>query len=173
MKIKIPKYKSNDWIDKKDPFNELQLRLKHLIFLESKLNVDFTYEKKLIEASLNQDKREVFKRLITLLVHLLKAKYQPWELSSDWLGKINCSRQELNLLLKNSGNLQRYADAELEDAYEDARDGFENETGLNKNVTPDQCKWDLNFLLTKYLLPIECLEYFEVKELNPKQYKFI
>ncbi len=63
-----------------------------------------------------RDKREVFHRLVRLLIHLLKWEYQPEKRTRSWELTIQEQREELQELLE-SGVLRNYADQQLGKAY--------------------------------------------------------
>src|SRR5687767_7399725 len=62
------------------------------------------------------DRREVFSRLVTLMLHLLKWEYQPEKRSNSWEDTIARERQELEQLFK-SKTLRNHADTILEEAF--------------------------------------------------------
>jgi len=92
-----------------------------------------------------RDRREVFSRLVTLLVHLLKWEHQPEHRSGSWLGTIMEQKSELRKVLE-SGTLHNHALAVLAEAYSDARKRAAAETGLKRGTFPAECRWDLESL---------------------------
>lgn len=93
-----------------------------------------------------RDRREVFSRLVTLLVHLLKWEFQPGHRSGSWRGTILEQRSELRKLLE-SGTLHNHALAVLAEAYVEARKRAAAETELPRSIFPVECRWDLEALL--------------------------
>jgi hypothetical protein len=96
-----------------------------------------------------RDRREVFSRLVVLLSHLLKWKYQPDQRSGSWRGTILQQQRELRQLLE-SGTLRNHALAVLADAYADARKQAAAETGSARTVFPPACEWDLDNALADW-----------------------
>lgn len=90
-----------------------------------------------------RDRREVFSRLVVLLSHLLKWKYQPDQRSGSWRGTILEQQRELRQLFE-SGTLRNHASAVFADAYADARKQAAAETGLLRSVFPDECGWNID-----------------------------
>jgi len=96
-----------------------------------------------LTAMAKRDRREVSSRLVVLLVHLLKWEHQPERRSGSWRGTILEQRRGLRELL-DSGTLQNHALAVLAGAYTDARKQAAAETGLARDVFPEECPWDLD-----------------------------
>ncbi len=90
-----------------------------------------------------RDRREVFSRLVVLLAHLLKWKYQPKRRSMSWRLTILEQRRELRQML-DSGTLRNHAAAVLAAAYADAREQTAVATGLVPETFPEECPWDLD-----------------------------
>ena len=61
-----------------------------------------------IESLGRSDKREIENRLMVLLLHLLKWKYQPGEQSGSWKGSIREQRKQLSRILFESPSLRDY-----------------------------------------------------------------
>jgi hypothetical protein len=93
-----------------------------------------------------RDRREVFSRLVVLLVHLLKWEHQPARRSGSWQGTILEQQRELRQLLE-SGSLHNHAIAVLAEAYADARKQAAAETELARAAFPEECPWDLEGML--------------------------
>lgn len=89
-----------------------------------------------------RDRREVFNRLVVLMVHLLKWDYQPDRRSGSWRGTIREQRRELRQLLE-SGTLENHARAVWTEAYTEAREQAADETELDITAFPAVCPWDL------------------------------
>jgi hypothetical protein len=90
-----------------------------------------------------RDRREVFSRLVVLLVHLLKWEFQPERRSGSWQGTILEQQRELRQLLE-SGTLRNHAVAVFAEAYADARKQAAAETGLARADFPEDCPWGLD-----------------------------
>jgi hypothetical protein len=93
-----------------------------------------------------RDRREVSRRLVVLLTHLLKWEHQPDHRSGSWQGAILEQRRELRKLL-DSGTLHNHALSVLAEAYADARKQAAAETMLPRATFPVECSWDLGTLL--------------------------
>jgi hypothetical protein len=96
-----------------------------------------------------RDRREVFSRLVVLLSHLLKWKYQPDHRSWSWRGTIVEQQRELRQLLE-SGTLRNHAFGVFTDAYADARKQAAADTGLARAAFPQECEWDLDSALADW-----------------------
>lgn len=90
-----------------------------------------------------RDRREVLRRLVVLLAHLLRWEYQPDRRSGSWTGTILEQQRELRQLLE-SGTLRTHARAVLADAYAEARKQAAAETGLARATFPEACPWQLD-----------------------------
>jgi hypothetical protein len=93
-----------------------------------------------------RDRREVFSRLVGLLVHLLKWQYQPKRRTRSWRGTIISQRSDLDKLLE-SGTLRRHAEEVLGQAYKRAIRQAAAETGLAEEVFPAECAMSLDEVL--------------------------
>jgi hypothetical protein len=79
--------------------------------------------------------------LRVLLIHLLKAKYQPAKHTKSWDHTINIQRLHVARYLRDSPSLRAQLDQLLSDAYETVRFDAENETGLMLDTFPETCEW--------------------------------
>ena len=84
-------------------------------------------------------------RLATLLVHLLKWRYQPDQRSGSWRGTILEQQRELRQLLE-SDTLRNHAQA----VFADARKQAAAETGLPRTALPEDSAWDLEGALADW-----------------------
>jgi hypothetical protein len=108
--------------------------------------MDFVNLSEYLADMAKRDRREVSSRLVTLLAHLLKWRYQPEQRTGSWQATILEQRRELRSLLE-SGTLHNHAVAVLADCYTDARKQAAAETGLARSLFPDTIAWDLESLL--------------------------
>ncbi|MCI4624608.1 MAG: DUF29 domain-containing protein [Candidatus Magnetoovum sp. WYHC-5] len=99
-----------------------------------------------IESMGRSEKKELVSRLRVLIMHLLKWQYQPKRRSKSWKLTINTQRIELNKLLKGSPSLKHNIESIVNEAFEDARLLFEDETGIDKNLLPKTCPYTLEQL---------------------------
>ncbi|MEA5619501.1 DUF29 domain-containing protein [Cronbergia sp. UHCC 0137] len=93
-----------------------------------------------IEAMGKSDKRELQNRLIILLIHLLKWKYQPENQSNSWLSTIDEQRRQILFIFEDSPSLEKkYLDMVFNKCYQMARKSASKETKLPISVFPDSC----------------------------------
>jgi hypothetical protein len=105
-----------------------------------------------IESMGKNNKREIKSRLIKLLMHLLKYKYQPEKQTRSWISTINTQRNEINLVLEDSPSLKLYFKENLSDCYQKARIDASSETKIPLENFPEDCPFTQeNILLTGYL----------------------
>ena len=89
-----------------------------------------------------RDYREVYSRLVTLLLHLLKWEHQPDRRGGSWRATLRHQRLELRMLVEG-GTLRNYATEVLADAFADARLLAADEAGLPVETFPEACPWEL------------------------------
>ena len=77
-----------------------------------------------------RDRRELRSRLTVLLLHLLKARFQPERLSASWMSTILVQQNEIRSLIEEIPSLGRRADTIAVQAYRDAIRLAARETGL-------------------------------------------
>lgn len=94
-----------------------------------------------------RDRREVFQRLVRLLVHLIKWEHQPSHRSRSWEMTITTQRLDLGDLLE-SKTLRNHAGHVLEKAYARARKLVAGETGLVEDAFPTRCPMTLEQVLS-------------------------
>ncbi|WP_239121723.1 MULTISPECIES: DUF29 domain-containing protein [Spirulina sp. CCY15215] len=82
------------------------------------------------------EKRELKSRLIVLLVHLLKCKYQEDKRSKSWLSTIREQRRQITFLLTDSPSLKPLYLEILRECYDYAREDAAEETGLAIEIFP-------------------------------------
>ena len=85
-----------------------------------------------------RDFREILSRLIILIGHLLKWKFQQEQRSSSWKGTINEQRLKLNLEFEDSKNLENYGRENFPAAYKKARSLAASDTGLPLSTFPEE-----------------------------------
>lgn len=83
-----------------------------------------------IESLGRSDQREVKSRLTTLLVQLLKWRYQPEKRSDSWADTIARERLELPFIFEQSPSLASFAEATFPRAYRLARSEAARQTRL-------------------------------------------
>ena len=95
-----------------------------------------------------RDRREVYNRLIVLLVHLLKWEHQPDQRSGSWRATVREQRRELRQLME-SGTLRNHAAAVLADAFAEARLQAADESEMDVTVFPTVNPWSLDEILAE------------------------
>ena len=100
----------------------------------------------------NRDRKEVFHRMVQLMMHLLKWHFQPEKRGNTWSASIRFLREELNWDC-NAGTLRNYAKSTLDVAYEKARIEAAYQSGLPREAFPEQLGMTLDELLADTELP--------------------
>lgn len=94
-----------------------------------------------IEDVSKSEKRALESFLETLLMHLLKWKYEPSHQSRSWKFTIIEQRKRIGRHLLENPGLKSKLPEVLESAYEYAVSGAIRETGLAPEVFPETCPW--------------------------------
>jgi len=94
-----------------------------------------------LECMGKSQRRELISRLIVLLTHLLKWRFQPKRRSGSWRATIITQRIELVHHLRDNPSLDAQLDEAIEDAYGGATKIARGETGLAKSTFPATCPW--------------------------------
>ena len=87
------------------------------------------------------ERREIESALRVLLIHLLKAKYQPAKKTPSWEASIRVERKHLAKFLRESPSLHPELPELLADAYDSARIEAANETAIDLDTFPETCEW--------------------------------
>lgn len=98
--------------------------------------VDMQHLAEHLEDMGRREKNELLTRMIELLMHLLKWKYQPERQGASWERSIREQRRMINLEIKSSTNLKKYLEEHYEDAYKEARLYAIEETNLPVKTFP-------------------------------------
>lgn len=106
-----------------------------------------------IESMGSNNKREIRSRLIVLLMHLLKCKYQSKKQSRSWIATINTQRNEIELVIEDSPSLRPYLIANIADCYQKARLDAATETKLPLKTFPLECPFTQEQILTAGWFP--------------------
>lgn len=101
----------------------------------------------------NRHADELESRLEVLLMHLLKWKYQPDLQSNSWKYTIKEQRKRLALRLKKMPSLKNKLPELFLEAYDLSRGDAVMETGINEDVFPLKCEWDINQVLDEGFFP--------------------
>jgi hypothetical protein len=94
-----------------------------------------------IESLGKLDKRELVSRLIVLLTHMLKWKYQPMGRGSTWRTTIKVQRNALVRHIDDNPSLQPHLQDSIRAAYIDAVLGASDETKPAEAIFPTACEW--------------------------------
>jgi|SRR5215472_2774728 hypothetical protein len=89
--------------------------------------------------------------LVTLIVHLLKWRYQPAMRSNAWRGIIVAERNRIAKLTRRQPSMARYPATVLAEVYPDARTQAEAETGLTGFT--EICPWAIEQVLDHAFWP--------------------
>lgn len=96
------------------------------------------------------DIRSVKSNLTNLYMHLLKYQYQYDHQTRSWINTIRRCNFDLDETISQSKALSRKITPELQKlAYDKARKYASNETNLNIKRFPEECPYDIDFILDK------------------------
>ena len=101
------------------------------------------------------EKREIRNRLVKLIAHLLKWKYQPGARSPNWGGTIREQRRGIRAVLRDSPSLRRYPNEVFEEQYLGARLEASAETGIDFTLFPEEPPFTVEQALDDDFLPKE------------------
>ena len=101
------------------------------------------------------EQRELASRMAVLLCHLLKWQYQPARQGASWQATIRTQRERIKHRLNKTPSLKScLKDSEWwADAWADARDAAEKETGISYEKFPEQCPWTIENILADNWFP--------------------
>lgn len=89
-----------------------------------------------LESMDSSEHHELRSRLIVLLAHLLKCRYQPQRKCLSWSATLSEQRDQIALRLERSPSLERYIDRYINAAYRSAVVRASLETGLPQSAFP-------------------------------------
>jgi hypothetical protein len=89
--------------------------------------------------------------LETLVLHLLKWRYQPDRRTRSWEAAIKVARRYIEKLLRRSPSLRRDLPASLDEIYPNARIRAGVATGLADEVFPDACPFTLDQVIRDWM----------------------
>ncbi len=87
--------------------------------------------------------------LCTLLLHLLKGKYQPSMHTRSWDLSIRNARYHVEKLLRKNPSFKTKLSEISTDAYFTGRLKAIDQTGLDESVFPEECPWKIEELLSE------------------------
>ena len=100
-----------------------------------------------IESLGRSERRTLESYLEILLMHMLKAKYQPNNHSKSWNLSIKNSRLKFTKVLKQNPSLKPKLSEILKDSYVSARLDAALETNLSEKIFPKNCPWTIDEIL--------------------------
>lgn len=100
-----------------------------------------------VESLGKRDRREGASRIVTILMHLLKTKYQPEMETVSWRNTIREQRDELAGVLADSPSLRVQLNDLLPSLYRRACRKAAAETGLDIDAFPPTCPWTVEEVL--------------------------
>jgi hypothetical protein len=106
-----------------------------------------------IESMGRSEKRELVSRLVALLLHLAKWRFQPNLRSRSWQSSINEQRIEVSEVLSDNPSLRPTLAEVLAQAWRRARLGVQRETGLAESTFPQDCPWTVEQALDDAFWP--------------------
>lgn len=106
-----------------------------------------------VESVGGSDKQQIENRLIVLVAHLLKWKYQPGARTPSWQGSIREQRRRIKIVLRHSPSLKTYPSMVFADQYLGARLEASEDTGIDFMLFPDQCPFTIEQVLDDAFLP--------------------
>jgi hypothetical protein len=92
----------------------------------------------------NRERDALESHLETLVMHLLKWRYQPDQRSRSWEATIKVARRNIAKLFRRSPSLRRDLAASLDEIYPNARIRAGAATGLADDAFPDACPFTLD-----------------------------
>jgi hypothetical protein len=121
------------------------------------LDLDHVAEE--IESLGRSNERERDSHLETLVLHLLKAEFQPERFTRSWAGTIQRCRSDVERIVAQSPSLNPLESAKVDPAallakvYRGARRGAVAETGLPATAFPETCPYTIDQILDPDFLP--------------------
>ena len=117
----------------------------------NKLDIDLLIEE--IEEMGGSLKDALENNLIVVLAHLLKWKYQPEHRLGSWGASIKEHRRRINKSISKHPSLSKYYESIFEDCYAPALDWAVEETGLSRDIFPQQCPFNSQQVIDSEFLP--------------------
>ncbi len=119
-------------------------------------SIDWQHIAEELELMAAGERRTLRRQLKRLLLHLLKMREQPAQLSrhGGWRRSIRDARDEIEYILEDSpGIFQGRTDEFLADAYARARETASEETKLPLKNFPEKCPWSYEHVMRKDFFP--------------------
>ena len=93
------------------------------------------------------ERRELRSALEVLIMHMLKARYQPDKQTRSWGLTMRVQRNHIAEFLEQSPSLRRELPKFIKNAYTNARLKAADETGLELDAFPEPCEWAVTDVL--------------------------
>ncbi|MGD9409663.1 MAG: DUF29 domain-containing protein [Thiohalocapsa sp.] len=106
-----------------------------------------------IESMGRSERRELVNRLVILMLHLLKWRYQPALRGNSWRLSIKAQRIRLASHLGDNPSLKAYLDAAIARAYQLAVIEAEKQTGLPAATFPERCPFSFDEMADEQFWP--------------------
>jgi len=106
-----------------------------------------------IEDMGKRQKQELRNRLIILLMHLIKWKYQPILQSRSWASTIKIQRLEIKDHMDENPSLKSILDELIVKAWKSALIKAEYETGIESHHFPQHCPWAFSQFMDDHFWP--------------------
>ena len=97
--------------------------------------------------------RSLESRLVIVIVHLLKWRYQPVRRGSSWRRTILEQRRRVGMILTRSPSLRPYPSEHLAHLYELARRAAAKQTGLPLSTFPATCPFTVEEVFDPAFFP--------------------
>jgi len=101
----------------------------------------------------SSEKREIRNRLVVLIGHLLKWKFQPGGRGSSWRETILEQRDQIREIVASSPSLRNYQRENISRSYRAARLLAAGQTGIAFEVFPEECPFDPDQVLDDKFFP--------------------
>lgn len=95
----------------------------------------------------SSEKRALENRVILLLAHLLKWKFQPSHRARRWQAVIESQRLNVAYMLEDNQDLKSQLGPLLHRCYAKACIEAAHETGMDKTIFPLKCPWETSKVL--------------------------
>jgi hypothetical protein len=110
-------------------------------------DIDIEHLAEEVEDMGKRERRSLKSHIRTVILHLLKWRYQPDKRSSSWRQSIRNGRIEIHELLRDSPSLASQLPQMLNDEYPAARADAVDETALTEDIFPTQCPFTAEQML--------------------------
>ena len=106
-----------------------------------------------VEGVGSSEKREIRNRLVVLMAHLLKWKFQPGRRGSSWTDTIFEQRGQLADILESSPSLRSFFKKQIGSRYVGGRLKASKDTGIAVRLFPEECPFTAEQLLDPEFWP--------------------